>query len=80
MIGWLKHPSPVSAFGRSTLSRTGRGEAGVSSHTLLPSPLAGEGAPRITESAEANFGGDEGSFKAKNCAIWNDIARALEAK
>jgi hypothetical protein len=68
MIDWLKHPSPVSAFGRSTLSRKGRGEAGMSSHTLPPSPLPGEGARRA----------DEGVFEVQNCAIWNDIRRALE--
>ena len=68
MIDWLKNPSPVSAFGRSTLSLKGRGGAGAGPSAVPPSPLEGEGARRA----------DEGSFAAQNCAIWNDIRRALE--
>jgi hypothetical protein len=71
MIGWLKNPSPVSAFARSTLSHKGRGAASSASNSSNPpSPLVGEGARRA----------DEGTFSERNCAIWNDIQRALEAK
>ncbi len=69
MIGWLKNPSPVSRFARSTLSHKGRGVASSMPHApSFPSPLVGEGARRA----------DEGAFSEANCPIWNDIQRALD--
>ena len=62
-----KPPSSVSAAPSHLLPRGEKG-ADWKLSAQSPSPLVGEGARRA----------DEGAFEATNCAIWNDIRRALE--
>ncbi|GEM_PF-1240064 len=79
MIGWLKNPSPVSRFARSTLSHKGRGVASSVPQAMgFPSPLVGEGAPTGRVAREDRLRADEGGFSEHISPIWNDIQRALD--
>ena len=65
MIGWLKNPSSGAA--RHLLPKREKNGPARASYS---SPSRGEVARRS--------GVGEGDFQVANCAIWNDIRRALE--
>ena len=68
ILAWLKAPSPAAA--RRPLPQ-GRGEEGNDATAASPLPLGERSAAKPT---------GEGALLERHCAIWNDIARALDAK
>lgn len=68
ILAWLKAPSPAATRRPLPL---GRGEGRNDAAAASPLPLAERSAAKPT---------GEVALLERHCAIWNDIARALEAK